>query len=114
MSLRVICLGVNRMAQASSGAATCLAASAPAARPREAPGPPRVLRPQLPLPGPRQLRGRHVSCGLSSRYPARGSFGAATCPAALAPAAQPGTAPGSPRVPWRPNGRRAIKVTDIP
>jgi hypothetical protein len=58
MPLRVVNLGVNRMAQAISGAATC-----------------------------------HV---------------------ASAPAAQPGAAPGSPRVPWRPNGRGAIKVTDIP
>jgi hypothetical protein len=85
--LRVICLGVNRMAQSSSGAATCPAASAPAARPRPAPGSPRVLQPQLLLPGPGQLQGHHVSCGLSSRCPARGSFGAATCPAASAPAA---------------------------
>jgi hypothetical protein len=77
--LRVICLGVNRMAQASSGATTCPAASAPAARPRPAPGPPHVLWPQLPLPSPGQLRGRHVSCGLNSHCPARGSFRAATC-----------------------------------
>jgi hypothetical protein len=79
--LCVICLGVNRMAQAqaSSGTATCPAASAPAARPRPAPEPPRVLWPQLPLPDPGQLRGRHVSCGISSRCPARGSSGAATC-----------------------------------
>jgi hypothetical protein len=39
---------------------------------RWAPGPPRALRLQLPLPSPRQLRGRHVSCGSSSRCPARG------------------------------------------
>jgi hypothetical protein len=58
MPLRVICLGVNRMPQASSGAATCPAPSAPATRPE--------------------------------------------------------TALGPPRVPWRPNGRRAIKVIDIP
>jgi hypothetical protein len=77
--LRVICLGVNRMAQASSGATTCPAASASAARPGAAPRPPRVLRPQLPLPGPGQLRGRRVSCGLGSRCLARGSSGAATC-----------------------------------
>jgi hypothetical protein len=96
--LRVICLGVNRMAQASSGAATCRAASAPAARPGAAPGPPRVLRPQLPLPDPGQLRSRHVSCSLNSRCPARGSSGAATCPAASAPAARPGAAPRPPRV----------------
>jgi hypothetical protein len=46
-----------------------------------APGPPRVLRLQLPLPSPGQLR-------------------PATCPVALAPApaAQPGAAPGLPRV----------------
>jgi hypothetical protein len=96
--LRVVNLGVNHMAQASSGAATCPAASAPAARPGAAPGPPRVLRPQLPLPSPGQLRGRHVSCGLSSRCPARDSSGATTCPAASAPTAQPGAAPGPPRV----------------
>jgi hypothetical protein len=69
-------------------------ASAPTARPGAASGPPRVLRPQLPLPGPGQLRGHHVSCGLSSRCPARGSSGAATCHAASAPAAQPGAALG--------------------
>jgi hypothetical protein len=45
-----------------------------------------------------QLRGRHVSCGPSSRCPARGSSGAATCPAAPTPAVQPGAAPGPPRV----------------
>jgi hypothetical protein len=49
--LRVVNLGVNRMAQASSGPPMCPAASAPAARPGKAPGPPRVMRPQLPLPG---------------------------------------------------------------
>jgi hypothetical protein len=48
--LGVVNLGVNRMTQASSGAATCPAASAPAAWPGAAPGPSRVLRPQLPLP----------------------------------------------------------------
>jgi hypothetical protein len=68
--------------QASSGVATCPTASAPAARSGAAPGPPRVLRPQLPLPGQGQLQGRHVSYGLSSRCPAWGSSGAATCPAA--------------------------------
>jgi hypothetical protein len=77
--LRVICLGVNRMVQASSGAVTCPTASTPAARPKPAPEPPRVLRPQLPLPGPGQLRGRHVSCGLSSRCSARDSSGVTTC-----------------------------------
>jgi hypothetical protein len=56
--LRVVNLGVNRMAQASSGAATCPMASAPTARPGPAPGPPRVLWPQLPLPGTGQLWGR--------------------------------------------------------
>jgi hypothetical protein len=91
--------------------------------------PPRVLRLRLSLPSPGQLRGRHVSCGSSSRCPARGSHvscgtssrcparvssGAATCLAASAPATQLGAAPGPPRVPWRPNSRRAIKVTDIP
>jgi hypothetical protein len=96
--LCVICLGVNRMAQASSGAATCPVASAPAARPGAALGPPRVLRPQLPLSSPGQLRGRHVSYGLSSRCPARGSSGATTCPAASAPTARPGAAPGLPCV----------------
>jgi hypothetical protein len=45
---------------------------------RPAPGLPRVLRTQLPLPGPGQLRGHHVSCGPSSRCPARGSSVAAT------------------------------------
>jgi hypothetical protein len=95
-------------ARGSSETAACPAASAPAAQLGVATGPPRVLWPQLPLPGPGQLRGRHVSCGLSSRCPARGSSEAATCPAASASAARPGAAPGSPRVPWRPNGRRAI------
>jgi hypothetical protein len=112
--LRVVNLGVNHMAQASSGAATCPVASAPAARLGAATGPPRVLRQQLPLPGSGQLRGRHVSSGLSSRCPARGSSRAATCPMASAPAAWPGAAPVPPRVPWRPDGRRATKVTDIP
>jgi hypothetical protein len=60
-------------------AAMCPAAPAPAAQPGAAPVPPRVLRHQLSLPGSGQLWGRHVSCGLSSRYPARGSSGAATC-----------------------------------
>jgi hypothetical protein len=114
MPLRVVNLGVNHMAQASSGATTCPAASAPAARPGAAPRPPRVLWPQLPLPGPGQLWGHHVSYGLISRCLARGSFGATTCPTASAPAARPGAAPGPPCVPRRPNGRRAIKVTDIP
>jgi hypothetical protein len=60
-----------------------------------------------------QLWDRHVSCGPSSRCPAQGSSGAATCPADPAPAArpgaamcpanpapaaQPGAAPGPPRV----------------
>jgi hypothetical protein len=60
---------------------------------RWASAPPRVLRLRLPLPSPRQLQGRHVSCGSSSRCPDRGSSGAATCPAAPAPVAQPGVAP---------------------
>jgi hypothetical protein len=77
--LRVVNLGVNRMARPASG-------------------PPCVLRPQLPLPGPRQLWGRHVSYGLSSRCPVRDSSGAAMCPAASALAARPGAAPGPPRV----------------
>jgi hypothetical protein len=77
--LRVVNLSINRMAQASSGTATCPADPAPATRPGAAPGPPRVLRTQLSLTGPGQLRGRHVSCGLSSRCPA-------------------GVAPGPPRV----------------
>jgi hypothetical protein len=45
---------------------------------RWASAPPRVLRLRLPLPSPGQLRGRHVSCGPSSRC-------------------QPGVAPGPPR-----------------
>jgi hypothetical protein len=97
--LRVVNLSMNCMAQASSGTITCPVDSAPAAQPGAALGPPRVLRTRLPLPRPGQLRGRHVSCGLSSRCLARGSSGAATCPAASAPAAQPRAAPGPPRVP---------------
>jgi hypothetical protein len=77
--LRVVNLSMNCMAQASSRTVTCPTDSAPAAQPRAAPGPPRVLRPQLPLPSLGQLRGCHMSCGLSSRCPARGSSGAATC-----------------------------------
>jgi hypothetical protein len=96
---RVINLSMNRTAWGSSGVTACPAAPAPAAQPRAALGSPRVLRLQLPLPGPGQLRGRHVSCGSSSHCPARGNSGVATCPAALAPAAQPGAAPGPPRVP---------------
>jgi hypothetical protein len=60
----------------------------------EAPGPPRVLRLQLPLPSMGQLWGRHMSYGFSSHCPAQESSGAATCPAAPAPATQPGVAPG--------------------
>jgi hypothetical protein len=111
--LRVVNLSTSCPARGSSGAATCPAAPAPTARLRAAPGPPRVLQPQLPLPGPGQLQGRHVSCGTSSRCPARGRSGAAMCPAAPAPAARPEAGLGPPRVPWRPNGRRTIKVTDI-
>jgi hypothetical protein len=59
--LRVVNLSMNRMAQASSGTATCPADPAPADRPGAAPGPPRVLRTQLPLPSPGQLRGRNAS-----------------------------------------------------
>jgi hypothetical protein len=66
-------------ARGSSGAATCSVDPAPAAQPGAAPGPPRLQRHQLPLPSPGQLWGRHVSCGLSSRCPARGSSRAATC-----------------------------------
>jgi hypothetical protein len=77
--LRVVNLSMNRTARGSSRATTCPAALAPAAQPGAAPGPPRVLHPQLPLPSPGQLRGRHVSCGPSSRCPARGSSGAAAC-----------------------------------
>jgi hypothetical protein len=51
---------------------------------------------------------------LSMNRTARGSSGAATCPAASALAAQPGAAPGPSRVPWRPNGRHAIKVNRYP
>jgi hypothetical protein len=91
--------GPRLPAEVGFGAATCPAALAPTAQSKAAPGPPRVMRLQLPLPSPRQLRGRHVSCGSSSRCPARGSSGATTCPAAPAPAAQPETAPGPPRVP---------------
>jgi hypothetical protein len=91
---RVVNLSMNRTVWGSSGAATCSAAPAP-------------------LPSPGQLRGRHVSCGPSSCCPAWGSSGAVTCPAAPAPAAQPDAAPGQPRMPWRPNGRRAIKVNKI-
>jgi hypothetical protein len=101
-------------ARGSSGAATCPTDTAPAVQPGAASEPPRVLRTQLPLPDLGQPRGRHVSHGPSSRCPARGSSGAAACPAASALTAQPGAAPGSPRVPWKPSGRRAIKVTDIP
>jgi hypothetical protein len=76
--LSVVNLSMNRVAQASSGTATCPADPAPAARPGAAPGPPRVLRtqlplpgpgplrvlrPQLPLPSPGQLRGHHVCPG---------------------------------------------------
>jgi hypothetical protein len=49
--------------KASSGTATCPADPAPAARPGAAPAPPHVLRPQLPLPSPGQLRGRRVCPG---------------------------------------------------
>jgi hypothetical protein len=80
----VVNLSMNRTARGSSRAATCHAAPAPAAQPGAAPGPPCVLRTQLPLPSPGQLRGRHVPCSSSSRCPARGSSGAATCPAAPA------------------------------
>jgi hypothetical protein len=76
---RVLWLQLPLPARGSSGAATCPTAPAPAAQPGAAPGPSRVLRHQLPLPSPGQLRGRHMSCGLSSRCPARGSSGAATC-----------------------------------
>jgi hypothetical protein len=77
---RVHNLSMSRVDQGSSGATTCPAALAPAAQPGAALGPPRVPRLQLPLPSPGQLQGRHVSCGSSSRCPARGSSGAATCP----------------------------------
>jgi hypothetical protein len=60
----------------------------------EAPGPPHVLRLQLPLPSMGQLLGRHVSYDSSSHCPAQESSGAATCSAAPGPAAQPGVAPG--------------------
>jgi hypothetical protein len=66
---------------------------------RSALGPSRVLRTQLPLSGPGQLWGRHVSCGPSSHCPVQGSSGAATCPADPASAARLGVAPGPPRVP---------------
>jgi hypothetical protein len=51
---------------------------------------------------------------LSMNRTARGSSGVTACPAAPTPAAQPGAAPGSPCVPWRPNVRRAIKVNRYP
>jgi hypothetical protein len=76
---RVHNLSMNHTARGSSGAAMRPVAPAPAAQPEAAPGLPRVLRLQLPLPSPRQLRGHHVSCGSSSRCPARGGFGAAMC-----------------------------------
>jgi hypothetical protein len=114
MPLRVVNLSMNRIARGGSGAATCPTDPSPAARPGVAPGPPRVLRTQLPLPSLGQLRSRHVSSGTSSCCPAQGSSGAATCPVASAPAAQLGAAPGPPRVPWRPNGRRAVKVNRYP
>jgi hypothetical protein len=79
----------------SFGVTTCPATSALAAQPGAAPGSPRVLRHQLPLPSPGQLRGRHVPCGTSSRCSAWGSSGVATCPAAPAPA----VSPGPPRMP---------------
>jgi hypothetical protein len=92
--LRVVNLSMNCMAHASSGTTTCPVDPAPATRPGAAPGPPRVLQTQLPLTGLGQLRGCHVSCGLSSRCPARCSSRAATCPADSAPVAQPGAALG--------------------
>jgi hypothetical protein len=55
-------------------------------------------QPQHEPHSPGQLRGRHVSCGSSSRCLTRGRSGAATCPVAPAPAAQPGAAPRPPRV----------------
>jgi hypothetical protein len=57
---RVHNLSMNRIAQGSSGAATCPTAPAPAAQPGAAPGSPRILWLQLSLPSPGQLQGRHV------------------------------------------------------
>jgi hypothetical protein len=109
------CSSVPRLpSEVGFDAVTCLAAPAPAAQPGAALGSPHVLRHQLPLPSPGQLRGYHMCCGTSSRGRARGSSGVATCPAAPAPAAQLRAAPGSPRVlrlqlplpsPGQPRGR---------
>jgi hypothetical protein len=60
---------------------------------------PACPQPQHEPHSPGQLRGHHVSYGSSSRCPAWGSSGAAACPTAPAPAAQPGAAPGPPHVP---------------
>jgi hypothetical protein len=95
---RVINLSMNHTARGSSRVAVCPAAPAPVVQPGAAPGSSRVLRLQLPLPVPGQLRSRHMSCGSSSRCPARGSSRVTTCPMAPAPAAQPGVAPESPCV----------------
>jgi hypothetical protein len=47
----------------------------------------------------RWASGHHVPYCSSSRCPTQGSSGATTCPAAPAPAAQPGAALGPPRMP---------------
>jgi hypothetical protein len=95
-------LGLSLPAEGSSGAATCPHGSGSCSRlwaalgtptcPRgsgsrsqlgAAPGPPRVPAARAPVPGSGQLRRRHVSPWLGLPLPARGSFGAATCPRAL-------------------------------
>jgi hypothetical protein len=98
--LRIQALSQGKEQDVYPRAATQAVASGHASLLRWASAPPHVLRLQLRLPSPRQLRGRHVSCGSSSRCPARGSSGAATCPAAPAPAAQPEVAPRPPRTLW--------------
>jgi hypothetical protein len=86
------------LARGSSGAAMCLVAPAPESRLGAARVLPRVSWRQLPPPGTGQLWSRHVSCGSSSHLLSQGSFGAATCPVAPAPASWLGAAPEPPRV----------------
>jgi hypothetical protein len=64
---------------------------APASRLRAALEPPRVPMARAPAPSSGQLRGRRVSPRLGLPLPARGSSGAAACPAAQAPAPAPGS-----------------------
>jgi hypothetical protein len=70
-------------ARDSSSAATHPVVLAPASQLGAAQVPPRVPWRQLPPLGSRQLGCRHVSRGASSRLPAQGNSGAATCPTAL-------------------------------